>query len=161
MARQMSLVGFMQAGSTSVYAGSWRHPATEHGFLTGGFYEKLGRTLEEGCFDMMFFDDRLAMPGIYGGSVADAVRLGARPVKLDLSIVLGIVAAEYVLGWLPRGTHDWRRFLRPAELSRALRTAGLRPCHLAGIAYDPGRDSFALQRAPTTNYLMAATPDGR
>jgi hypothetical protein len=33
------------------------------------------RTLEEGCFDMMFFDDRLAMPGIYGGSVADAVRL--------------------------------------------------------------------------------------
>ena len=42
---------------------------------------------------MMFFDDRLAMPGIYGGSVADAVRLGARPVKLDLSIVLGVCAA--------------------------------------------------------------------
>jgi len=40
----------------------------------------------------MFFDDRLAMPGIYRGSVADAVRLGARPVKLDLSIVLGLVA---------------------------------------------------------------------
>jgi FMN-dependent oxidoreductase (nitrilotriacetate monooxygenase family) len=90
--RQMSLVGFMQAGSTTVYAGSWRHPATEHGFLTAGYYEKLGRTLEQGCFDLMFFDDRLAMPGIYGGSVADAVRLGARPVKLDLSIVLGVVA---------------------------------------------------------------------
>ena len=90
--RQMSLVGFMQAGSTTVYAGSWRHPATEHGFLDASYYAKLGRTLEEGCFDMMFFDDRLAMPGIYGGSVADAVRLGARPVKLDLSIVLGIVA---------------------------------------------------------------------
>ena len=41
---------------------------------------------------MMFFDDRLAMPGIYGGSVAEAVRLGARPVKLDLSVVLGVVA---------------------------------------------------------------------
>jgi len=91
--RQLSLVGFMQAGSTTVYAGSWRHPATEHGFLTPGYYQKLGRTLEDGCFDMMFFDDRLAMPGIYGGSVADAVRLGARPVKLDLSIVLGVVAA--------------------------------------------------------------------
>jgi FMN-dependent oxidoreductase (nitrilotriacetate monooxygenase family) len=90
--RQMSLVGFMQAGSTTVYAGSWRHPATEHGFLTRGYYQKLGRILEEGCFDMMFFDDRLAMPGIYGGSVADAVRLGARPVKLDLSIVLGLIA---------------------------------------------------------------------
>ena len=92
-ARQMSLVGFMQAGNVTVYAGSWRHPATEHGFLTADYYQKLGRTLEDGCFDMMFFDDRLAMPGIYAGSVADAVRLGARPVKLDLSIVLGVVAA--------------------------------------------------------------------
>ena len=91
--RQMALVGFMQAGNATVYAGSWRHPATEHGFLTAGYYEKLARTLEEGCFDLMFFDDRLAMPGIYGGSVAEAVRTGARPVKLDLSIVLGICAA--------------------------------------------------------------------
>jgi FMN-dependent oxidoreductase (nitrilotriacetate monooxygenase family) len=91
--RQMSLVGFMQAGNATVYAGSWRHPATEHGFLTAGYYEKLGRTLEQGCFDLMFFDDRLAMPGIYGGSVAQAVLRGARPVKLDLSVVLGVVAA--------------------------------------------------------------------
>ncbi len=90
--RQMSLVGFMQAGSTTVYAGSWRHPATEQGFLDASYYQKLGRTLEEGCFDLMFFDDRLAMPGIYAGSVAEAVRLGARPVKLDLSVVLGVVA---------------------------------------------------------------------
>ena len=58
-----------------------------------GYYEKLARTLEEGCFDLMFFDDRLAMPGIYGGSVAEAVRTGARPVKLDLSVVLGICTA--------------------------------------------------------------------
>ncbi len=91
--RQMSLVGFMQAGNATVYSGSWRHPATEHGFLTAGYYEKLARTLEQGCFDLMFFDDRLAMPGIYGGSVAEAVRTGARPVKLDLSVVLGICAA--------------------------------------------------------------------
>ena len=90
--RQLALVGFMQAGNTTVYAGSWRHPASSHGFLTPDYYKRLGQTLEEGCFDMMFFDDRLAMPGIYGGSVADAVRLGARPVKLDLSVVLGVIA---------------------------------------------------------------------
>src|SRR3954451_19140472 len=90
--RKMALVGFMQAGNASVYAGSWRHPATEHGFLTAGYYQKLGRTLEERCFDLMFFDDRLAMPGIYAGSVAEAVRRGARPVKLDLSVVLGLLA---------------------------------------------------------------------
>jgi FMN-dependent oxidoreductase (nitrilotriacetate monooxygenase family) len=90
--RKMALVAFMQAGNTSVYTGSWRHPATEHGFLSAGYYQRLARTLEDGCFDLMFFDDRLAMPGIYGGSVAEAVRTGARPVKLDLSIVLGVVA---------------------------------------------------------------------
>ncbi len=92
--RRMALVGFMQAGNTTVYAGSWRHASTEHGFLNASYYQKLGRTLEEGCFDLMFFDDRLAMPGIYGGSVAEAVRVGARPVKLDLSVVLGVVAAS-------------------------------------------------------------------
>src|SRR5579871_5213498 len=90
--RQMSLVAFMQAGNATVYAGSWRHPATEHGFLTASYYQKIARTLEEACFDLMFFDDRLAMPGIYGGSVAEAVLRGARPVKLDLSVVLGVVA---------------------------------------------------------------------
>lgn len=88
----MTLVAFMQAGSTSVYAGSWRHPATEHGYLDASYYAKVGRQLEEGCFDLMFFDDRLAMPGIYGGSVAEAVRTGARPVKLDLGLVLGVLA---------------------------------------------------------------------
>lgn len=89
---KMTLVAFMQAGSTSVYAGSWRHPATEHGYLDASYYAKIGRQLEEGCFDLMFFDDRLAMPGIYGGSVAEAVRYGARPVKLDLGVVLGVLA---------------------------------------------------------------------
>jgi FMN-dependent oxidoreductase (nitrilotriacetate monooxygenase family) len=89
---KMALVAFMQAGSTSVYAGSWRHPATEHGYLDASYYAKIGRQLEEGCFDLMFFDDRLAMPGVYGGSVAEAVTYGARPVKLDLGVVLGVLA---------------------------------------------------------------------
>src|SRR4051812_16118658 len=79
--RQMSLVGFMQAGNTSVYAGSWRHPATEHGFLTASYYQKLGQTLEDGCFDLMFFDDRLAMPGIYGGFGAATGGGRAPPVE--------------------------------------------------------------------------------
>jgi len=89
---KMALVAFMQAGSTSVYAGSWRHPATEHGYLDASYYAKIGRQLEEGCFDLMFFDDRLAMPGIYGGSVAEAVHYGARPVKLDIGTVLGVLS---------------------------------------------------------------------
>ena len=50
----MSLVAFMQAGNASVYAGSWRHPATEHRFLDASYYADLGRLLERGCFDLMF-----------------------------------------------------------------------------------------------------------
>src|SRR6202008_63045 len=89
---KMALVAFMQAGSTSVYAGSWRHPATENRYLDASYYAQVGRQLEEGCFDLMFFDDRLAMPGVYGGSVTEAVSYGARPVKLDLGLVLGVLA---------------------------------------------------------------------
>src|SRR3954471_20350013 len=89
---KMALVAFMQAGSTSVYVGSWRHPATEHRYLDASYYAKIGRQLEEGCFDLMFFDDRLAMPGVAGGSVGGAGCYGARPVKLDLGVVLGVLA---------------------------------------------------------------------
>ena len=115
--RQMSLVGFMQAGKHNGLRRIVAPPGHRARIPDAGYYAKLGRTLEEGCFDMMFFDDRLAMPGIYGGSVADAVRLGARPVKLDLSIVLGVVAGvdrpdrprrhllDHLLLPLPRGPH--------------------------------------------------------
>jgi FMN-dependent oxidoreductase (nitrilotriacetate monooxygenase family) len=91
--RQMALVGFMQASNVTVYAGAWRHPDADPGFLTAGYYQHIGRVLEEGGFDLVFFDDRLAMPGIYGNSVAETVRTGARSVKLDLSVTLGVIAA--------------------------------------------------------------------
>src|SRR5579863_3586122 len=124
--RQMALVGFMQAGNATVYAGSWRHPATEHGFLTAGYYEKLARTLEQGCFDLMFFDDRLAMPGIYAGSVAEAVRTGARPVKLDLSIVLGICAS--VTSRIGLGATYSATYYTPFHVARTFATLD----HLSG-----------------------------
>jgi FMN-dependent oxidoreductase (nitrilotriacetate monooxygenase family) len=95
----MSLVGFMQAGNVTVYSGSWRYPSAELGFLGMDYYTKIARTLEDGTFDLVFFDDRLAMPGVYGDSVADAVRYGARPVKLDLTAVLGgIIGATSRIG---------------------------------------------------------------
>ena len=86
--RHLSLVGFMQASNVTVYSGAWRHPAADPTFLTAGYYQRIGQVLERGCFDMVFFDDRLAMPGIYGDSVAETIRTGARCVKLDLSLVL-------------------------------------------------------------------------
>lgn len=90
--RTMKLVGFMQASNVSVYAGSWLHPDSSPEFLTAGYYQHIGQVLEAGCFDMLFFDDRLAMPGIYGNSVAETVRSGARCVKLDVSLTLAMIA---------------------------------------------------------------------
>jgi 2-polyprenyl-6-hydroxyphenyl methylase/3-demethylubiquinone-9 3-methyltransferase len=75
------------------------------------------------------------------------------------AFALGIVAAEYVLGWLPRGTHSWQRFVRPSEAARALRRAGLRTLDLTGVAYDPLRDRFTLSRDVAVNYMLFATRD--
>ena len=99
MTRQMTLVGFMQAGNVTVYSGSWRYPSADPGFLTMDYYTRIGKVLEAGKFDCVFFDDRLAMPGVYGNSVSEAVRYGARPVKLDLTAVLGgIIGATSRIG---------------------------------------------------------------
>jgi 2-polyprenyl-6-hydroxyphenyl methylase/3-demethylubiquinone-9 3-methyltransferase len=74
------------------------------------------------------------------------------------SFALGIVAAEYILGWLPRGTHDWSRFVRPSEAARALRQGGLEVRDLTGVAYDPLRDRFRLSRDPAVHYMLFAAP---
>jgi 2-polyprenyl-6-hydroxyphenyl methylase/3-demethylubiquinone-9 3-methyltransferase len=76
------------------------------------------------------------------------------------SFALGIVAAEYILGWLPRGTHQWRRFLRPSEVARPLREHRLRIAHLTGVTYDPLRDRFRLSPDPAVNYMLFAVRDG-
>ncbi|MBN9111362.1 MAG: LLM class flavin-dependent oxidoreductase [Pseudonocardia sp.] len=95
----MTMVGFMQAGNVTVYSGSWRYPSADLGFLTMDYYQHIAQTLEAGRFDCVFFDDRLAMPGVYGNSVAEAVRYGARPIKLDLTAVLGgIIGATSRIG---------------------------------------------------------------
>lgn len=73
------------------------------------------------------------------------------------SFALGIVAAEYVLGWLPKGTHSWSRFVRPSEAARALRSGGLKVEDLTGVAYDPLRDRFRLTDDPAVNYMLFAT----
>ena len=73
------------------------------------------------------------------------------------SFALGIVAAEYVLRWLPKGTHSWSRFVRPSEAARGLRRGGLQVQELSGVAYDPLRDRFRLTPDPAVNYMLFAT----
>ena len=70
------------------------------------------------------------------------------------SFALAIVGAEYILRWMPRGTHNWRQFLRPSELAAAVRTEGLAIRDLTGITYNPLSDEFRLNpRDLDVNYM--------
>lgn len=77
------------------------------------------------------------------------------------SFLLAIVGAEYVLRWLPRGTHDWNRFIRPRELDVLLAAAGLEVGARTGVAYNPLADRWSLTRDTGVNYMVTATPRGR
>jgi 2-polyprenyl-6-hydroxyphenyl methylase / 3-demethylubiquinone-9 3-methyltransferase len=73
------------------------------------------------------------------------------------SFALAIVGAEYVLGWLPRGTHEWDKFVTPEELTAAIETAGFAVDSLTGVAYNPLRDSWSLSRDTAVNYMLLAS----
>jgi 2-polyprenyl-6-hydroxyphenyl methylase/3-demethylubiquinone-9 3-methyltransferase len=76
------------------------------------------------------------------------------------SFVAAKLVAEYALRWLPVGTHDWRRFLTPAELSKHVRDAGLAVGEIAGLTLDPLRGGWGVGRDLRVNYLIAATRGG-
>ena len=70
---------------------------------------------------------------------------------------LAIVGAEYVLRWLPRGTHQWDRFVTPEELTRHCADAGLSAPRFEGMIYNPLRDVWTLSPDNDVNYLASAT----
>ena len=70
------------------------------------------------------------------------------------AFALAIVGAEYVLRWLPRGTHDWRKFVRPSELTRSLARADIEVADLTGVTYSPLTDQWSLNRRDlAVNYM--------
>ena len=71
------------------------------------------------------------------------------------SLVVAKLGAEYVLGLLPRGTHDWSRFLRPSELARHARAAHLDVHEVVGMSYNPLTRTYRLTPDTSVNYLMA------
>jgi 2-polyprenyl-6-hydroxyphenyl methylase/3-demethylubiquinone-9 3-methyltransferase len=71
------------------------------------------------------------------------------------SFLLGIVGAEYVLQLLPKGTHEYARFIRPSELARWCRDAGLEPAASRGMEYNPLTRRFRLTDDTSVNYLLA------
>lgn len=73
------------------------------------------------------------------------------------SFALAIVGAEYVLRWLPRGTHNWQKFLKPSEVIRTIRSEGLTVTKMAGASYNPLEDRWRLSDDLSVNYLLCAT----
>lgn len=71
------------------------------------------------------------------------------------SYLFAIIGAEYILRLLPRGTHDYAKFIKPSELSRHARTAGLVPRELIGMHYNPFTQTYSLGRNTDVNYLMS------
>ncbi|WP_119461300.1 bifunctional 2-polyprenyl-6-hydroxyphenol methylase/3-demethylubiquinol 3-O-methyltransferase UbiG [Rhodospirillaceae bacterium SYSU D60014] len=74
------------------------------------------------------------------------------------AFALAVVGAEYVLRWLPRGTHDWRKFVRPSELAAALRPSGVDIVEMTGVSYNPLSDRWSLSKDLDVNYMIVATP---
>ncbi len=74
------------------------------------------------------------------------------------SFAMAIVGAEYLLRWLPRGTHSWRRFLKPSEVGQLLRQEGCRVTAAAGLVYNPLDQGWRLSRRDLdVNYILAAS----
>jgi FMN-dependent oxidoreductase (nitrilotriacetate monooxygenase family) len=88
VARQMVMVGFLQAQNCTNLPFSWRHPDSRTDSQSADFYREIGQILEAGKFHVAFFDDRLAMPDRYGNDHAHTVEYGIRCVKMDPLIVL-------------------------------------------------------------------------
>ena len=86
--------------------------------------------------------------------------VGSTLNRTGKSFALAIVGAEYVLRWLPRGTHRWDRFVTPDEFEAVLAAAGLTVTEKAGLSFDPLRGQWALSGDLDVNYFLVAETAG-
>lgn len=105
--------------------------------------------------------EHVADPDAFLAALARLVRPGGAAVVATLnrtsrSYLLAIIGAEYVLGWLPRGTHDWNRFMKPAELVSGLDRVGLATTDQTGVCYAPLADEWRLCDDRGVNYMVVA-----
>ena len=76
------------------------------------------------------------------------------------SLALGKIAAEYILRWVPAGTHDWKKFIRPSALTGSLRRAGLVPYEAKGLVFHPLKNEFAMSDHDLdVNYFITSRKD--
>ena len=113
------------------------------------------------CLEML---EHVPVPASTVRACARLVRPGGRVFFSTINrnpkaYLFAVVGAEYVLNLLPRGTHDYTRFIRPAELARYCRDAGLAGEEVIGMTYNPFSKTYALGADTDVNYLMRTRRD--
>ncbi|AVR99110.1 bifunctional 2-polyprenyl-6-hydroxyphenol methylase/3-demethylubiquinol 3-O-methyltransferase UbiG [Pseudoduganella armeniaca] len=111
------------------------------------------------CMEML---EHVPDPGAIVRACATLVKPGGHVFFSTLnrnpkSYLHAVIGAEYVLRMLPRGTHDYDKFITPAELSQYVRSAGLQVDSLKGLGYNPLTRLYSLNNDTSVNYLMACT----
>ncbi len=99
--------------------------------------------------------------GLFVGRCAEMVKPGGLMIAATLnrtlkSFALAIVGAEYILRWLPVGTHQWNKFVTPNELEIAMAQGGLRVIDERGVVYNPLADRWSLASDTDVNYMLTA-----
>jgi 2-polyprenyl-6-hydroxyphenyl methylase/3-demethylubiquinone-9 3-methyltransferase len=107
--------------------------------------------------------EHVAEPAEYLRSCAALIAPGGFTIVATInrtlkSLALAKIGAEYVLRWLPAGTHDWTRFLRPHELTQMMASAGLDVTRTQGVSFDPLRWEWQLSFDTDVNYMVVAEP---
>jgi 2-polyprenyl-6-hydroxyphenyl methylase/3-demethylubiquinone-9 3-methyltransferase len=105
--------------------------------------------------------EHVADSGVFLGCVGALTKprgafIGATLNRTARSFALAIIGAEYLFGWLPRGTHDWRKFIRPSEFVLGLRRNGIHTTQIAGVSYDLARGEWLLSQDLEVNYMLMA-----
>ena len=157
-----SVVGADPAGANIAAA---RLHAEAQG-LTIDYRETTAEALADAgeCFDVvlaMEVVEHVADLNLFVARCAHMVKPGGLMVVATLnrtikSFALAIVGAEYVLRWLPRGTHQWEKFVTPNELEIALEKSGLRMIDETGVIYHPLADRWQLSSDMDVNYMVTA-----
>ena len=143
--------------------------ATEHAQQSGLAIDYRATSAEDLAAAKESFDVVLAMEVVehvidvasFVATCASMVKPGGLMIAATLnrtlkSFALAIVGAEYVLRWLPRGTHQWDKFVTPEELETAIENAGLAVTGERGVIYNPLADRWQLSSDTGVNYMLVA-----
>jgi 2-polyprenyl-6-hydroxyphenyl methylase/3-demethylubiquinone-9 3-methyltransferase len=109
--------------------------------------------------------EHVADPGAYLRACAELIAPGGLMIVATLNrtakaLLLAKIGAEYVLGWLPRGTHDWRKFLKPDEIRGFLEGSPVVVQGPYGVSYNPLMDRWSISNDSDVNYMMLVSKPG-